>query len=110
MADKSITWSLYLIRTDKGALYTGITTEVSRRFAEHQAGGAKAAKSLKGKGPLILEFQIAVGSHSSALKLEYQVKRLAKAKKEQIVKDRQLLPILFPELLFSDSIWHHRSE
>ena len=100
MADKSITWSLYLIRTHKGALYTGITTEVSRRFSEHQAGGVKAAKSLKGKGPLILEFQIVVGSHSSALKLEYQVKRLAKAKKEQVVKDPQLLPVLFPELLF----------
>ncbi len=101
MTDKSITWSLYLIRTHKGALYTGITTEVSRRFSEHQAGGAKAAKSLKGKGPLLLEFQVLVGSHSSALKLEYQVKRLSKAKKERVVKEPSLLAVLFPELLSS---------
>ena len=32
-----------------GNLYTGITQDVQRRFKEHQEGGAKAAKYLKGK-------------------------------------------------------------
>ena len=42
-------WHLYLIRTKLGHLYTGITQDVQRRFKEHQEGGVKAAKSLKGK-------------------------------------------------------------
>jgi hypothetical protein len=39
-------WSLYIIRTINGDLYTGITTDVDRRFAEHQAGGKKSARCL----------------------------------------------------------------
>jgi putative endonuclease len=98
MERKQVTWSLYLIRTNKESLYTGITTDVLRRFSEHQSGGIKAAKSLKGKGPLSLEFQIEVGDHSSALKLEYKVKKLSKSKKEQLLKSPDLLTDLFPDL------------
>lgn len=94
-------WSLYLVRTNKKSLYTGITTDVSRRFSEHQGGGVKAAKSLKGKGPLLLEFQIEVGDRSSALKLEYKVKRLSKNKKEQLLKTPSLLIEMFPDLFTS---------
>lgn len=103
MTKKSVVWSLYLIRTHKGSLYTGITTDVVRRFSEHQTGGIKAAKFLKGKGPLSLEFQIEVGDHSAALKLEYRVKRLRKSKKEQLLKNPDLLTIMFPELMPSSS-------
>jgi putative endonuclease len=98
MEKKQIVWSLYLIRMNSASLYTGISTDVLRRFSEHQSGGAKAAKSLKGKGPLTLEFQIEVGDRSSALKLEYKVKRLSKNKKEQLLKTPNLLTDLFPDL------------
>lgn len=97
MTKQVVTWSLYLIRTNKGSLYTGITTDVVRRFSEHQGGGIKAAKSLKGKGPLLLEFQIEVGNHSSALKLEYKVKQLKKIKKEQLIKSPHLFIEIFAE-------------
>lgn len=99
MTKENAIWSLYLVRTYKGSLYTGITTDVMRRFSEHQSGSPKAAKSLKGKGPLSLEFYIEVGDHSAALKLEYKVKRLAKSKKEQLLKSPSLLMILFPDLI-----------
>ena len=36
-------WHLYLIRTNQGHLYTGVTQDVQRRFKEHQEGGLKAA-------------------------------------------------------------------
>ena len=99
MTKENVVWSLYLVRTYKGSLYTGITTDVIRRFSEHQSGGIKAAKSLKGKGPLSLEFHVEVGGHSAALKLEYKVKRLAKSKKEQLMQNPSLLTTLFPELM-----------
>ena len=46
----SVTWYLYLLETRRGMLYTGITTDVARRLAQHEAG--QGAKALRGRGPL----------------------------------------------------------
>lgn len=85
-------WHLYLVRTASGSLYTGITTDVERRFAEHQAGAPKGARSLRGKGPLTLAFQATAGDRSRASKLEWQVKRWPKARKEALIKGEFSLP------------------
>lgn len=79
-------WHLYMIRTKLGTLYTGIAQDVSRRLLEHQEGGKKAAKYLRGKGPLKLVFQQEIGSRSSALKAENSLKKLSKLKKEKLIK------------------------
>jgi len=78
-------WFLYLIRVNSGDLYTGVTTDVERRFAEHQAGGKKAARYLRGKGSLQLVYSQQTGSRSAALRAEAAVKRLPKSAKEQLV-------------------------
>ena len=78
-------WHLYLIRCGDGSLYTGISTDVSRRLLEHQDAGKKAAKYLRGKGVLSLAYQTEVGDRSAAAKLEYTVKQLSKLHKEQLV-------------------------
>ena len=56
-------WWLYLVRTADGSLYTGISTNVQRRFAEHENKDKKnkGAKALRGKAPLRLVFRIVVG-------------------------------------------------
>ena len=79
-------WHLYLIRTREGYLYTGITQDVKRRFQEHQEGGAKTAKYLRGKAPLKLVFHKKIGSRSQALKTEAAIKKWPKIKKESLVK------------------------
>ncbi len=79
-------WYLYLVREKNNALYCGITTDVPRRFTQHKEG--KGAKALKGKAPLTLVFQCAIGSRSAASQLEYQVKQLSKSKKERLVIDQ----------------------
>ena len=80
-------WSLYLVRTAEGSLYTGVTTDVQRRFSEHQNKDFKnkGAKALRGKGPLTLVFKIVVGDRSDALKLEYRVKQLSRTNKERLI-------------------------
>ena len=79
-------WFLYLIRCGNNHLYTGITIDLERRFAEHQSQGKKCAKYLKGKAPLELVFTSPAGAtKSEASRLEFYVKRLSKAKKEQLV-------------------------
>ncbi|EQC1364660.1 GIY-YIG nuclease family protein [Escherichia coli] len=67
-------WYLYLIRTADNKLYTGITTDVERRYQQHQSG--KGAKALRGKGELTL-----------ALRAEYRVKQLTKRQKERLVAE-----------------------
>jgi predicted GIY-YIG superfamily endonuclease len=84
-------WFLYMIRCENGSLYTGITTHVSRRLAEHRQGRAQGARSLRGKGPLRLVLQAPAGSRSLALRLEARVKKLAKADKERLVREPGLV-------------------
>jgi len=77
-------WYLYIVRCRKGSLYTGIATDVERRFAEHQAD--KGSKYLRGRGPLQLVFKKQIGEKELALKIERLVKKLPKLKKEKLIK------------------------
>ncbi len=88
----SAIWYLYLIRDRDQRLYTGITLDVPRRLHEHQTG--RGARALRGRGPLTLVWQRAVGDHRQALRLEAAIKRWPKARKEALVQDRLSLPAL----------------
>jgi len=77
-------WSLYIVRCRHGSLYTGIATDVERRFAEHKAN--KGAKYLRGRGPLKLVFKKQLGKRELALKIERRVKSLPKLKKEKLIQ------------------------
>ena len=83
MSDSEVAWFLYLIRCKGDQLYTGIATNVERRFAEHQSG--KGSKYLRGKTPLQLVFQKKIGSRSEALKMEAAIKKRPKVAKEKII-------------------------
>jgi putative endonuclease len=78
-------WFLYMVRCANGHLYTGVTTDVARRFNEHQSGNAKSAKFLRGKGPLTLAYSETVGSHSDALKREIALKKWPRSKKLALI-------------------------
>ncbi len=67
-------WFLYLIRCRDGSLYTGIPTDVKRRFEEHK-GGSRGSKYLRGKAPLELVLKKKVGDKGLALKVEDRVKQ-----------------------------------
>lgn len=74
-------WSVYLIRCGDGSLYTGIATDVDRRFAEHLSQGPKAAKYLRGRLPLEIVYRREIGSRSEASKEELRIKRLSSSRK-----------------------------
>lgn len=73
-------WFLYVLETDAGHLYTGITTDVSRRFAEHQSG-KKGARFLRGRKHLVLKHQQPFANRSIASKAEYAFKQLRRSEK-----------------------------
>ena len=79
-------WHLYMIRVKSGSLYTGITKDVDRRFAEHAEGGKKGSKYLRARRPLTLVFREKIGTRSQALKVECAVKNLSKPAKEKLAK------------------------
>ncbi|WP_369857026.1 GIY-YIG nuclease family protein [Candidatus Thalassolituus haligoni] len=84
-------WFLYFIRTRHNTLYCGVTTNVIRRFREHNSGSVRAARALRGKAPLQLDFSWLLPSKSVALKVEYRAKRLSRPQKERLIAgDRAL--------------------
>lgn len=87
-------WSVYLIRTASNTLYCGVTTDVQRRYGEHQSG-KKGAKYLKGKGPLTLAWHEYVGDKRLAMQIEYRIKQLPKIKKEAIITQHLNVKMLF---------------
>ena len=89
-------FSLYIVECGDGSLYTGITTDVERRLAEH-AGGRRGAKYLKSRLPLKLVFEYPVGSRSIALRLEARVKKLSRSLKLDLVAGRASVDDLLPE-------------
>ncbi len=80
-------WYVYIIENRFEQYYTGICTNVERRFDEHQSSGPKCAKALKGKGPLVLKLWCIMGNHSEALKIEIWIKKLSKANKIKLVNN-----------------------
>src|SRR4030042_2841278 len=81
-------WSVYIIRCSDRSLYTGMTTDVQRRFGEHLSGDRTAAKYTKSFSSMELAYEIPIGNRSLAGKIEYQIKRLPKQKKELIISRR----------------------
>ncbi|MCF7980527.1 MAG: GIY-YIG nuclease family protein [Pseudomonadales bacterium] len=81
-------WFIYLIECANGNLYTGITTDVERRFHEHRSNSSKSAKYLRGKGPLRLVWRQEIGDKSTALKTEIKIKQLSKVDKKRIIKQQ----------------------
>jgi len=86
------------VRCGDGALYTGITTDVTRRLAEHVRGGARGARRLRGRAPLRLAYSAAIGPRGVALRAERALKRLVRVDKERIVREQPDAPTLLARL------------
>ena len=67
-------WCVYLIRCGDGTLYAGVTNDLERRLAAHEAG--RGAKYTRGRGPLEIVHVERKRSRSSALRREAVLKRL----------------------------------
>lgn len=79
MSEKA--WYVYIIQTEKGVLYTGITTDIERRFSEHLFESKKGAKFFRGSVPEKIVYQEVCDSRSTASKREAQIKKMKRAEK-----------------------------
>jgi len=81
-------WTVYILRNEKNALYTGITTNLKRRLKEHKNKHLKGAKFTRSCKTLALVYHCGIGKRGPALTVEAKIKRLKKDKKEIIVAAR----------------------
>lgn len=77
---KSQDWFVYIIRNEKGHLYTGITTDVERRFKEH-CSSKKGAKFFRQAAPVEVVYRKKFRNRGEALSYEAMIKSLTRKKK-----------------------------
>lgn len=77
---------IYIIRCKDNSLYTGITTDVKRRFSEHIKRDGKGAKYMASHDAIRIEAVWEVSTRSEALKIESRIKKLKKSQKEELIK------------------------
>lgn len=81
-------YSVYIIRCADETLYTGVTTDIKRRFAEHRSG--VGAKYTRAHGAVAIVYQRDAGSRSLAQKREAEIKKMTRiAKLELIAKSKK---------------------
>jgi putative endonuclease len=78
-------WSIYLLRNERNALYTGVTTNLPKRLHAHKNKLARGAKFTKACKSLELVYHCEVGPRTLALKIEARIKRLKKSQKNVLV-------------------------
>ncbi len=78
-----MTWHVYLLRCADGTFYAGITTDLARRLAEHNAGKA-GAKYTRARRPVVLAWSEPAADRAAASRREYQVRKLPRAAKETL--------------------------
>jgi putative endonuclease len=80
-------WYVYILKCADGTLYTGITTDLVRRLAEHNdTDNKKAAKYTRARRPVSLVYSKKLPDRSNSLIEEARIKKLSKTEKEKLVK------------------------
>ena len=88
---------IYILRCSDGKLYTGITTDVQRRFEEHTQQKGKGAKFTRSHKAETVEAVWSAADRSLASKLEYRIKALTRTQKLALIADNALFASYFGE-------------
>jgi len=77
-------WVCYLLQCADGTLYCGITNDLDKRLAAHNAG--EGAKYTRGRTPVKLLYRESCADKSAALKREMRIKRMSRNEKLNLCK------------------------
>lgn len=80
-------WFVYLLRCADGTLYAGITTDLQRRLAEHNAG--TGARYTRARLPLELAYAEPARDRSAASRREAEIKCLPRCAKLALVATQE---------------------
>lgn len=76
-------WQVYIILCSDDSLYTGITTDIGRRYAQHLTGAG--AKYFRGRSPCRVVYLENDHDRSSASRREAQIKKLRPVDKRSLI-------------------------
>ena len=82
------TWEVYMILTQSGKLYTGITNCLESRFSAHQ-GKKKGAKFFRLSAPEKIVFRESHPNRSEASKREAVLKKMSRKEKLLLISHFQ---------------------
>lgn len=74
-----VSWYCYILRCADDTLYCGISNDMQKRLAAHNAG--TAAKYTRNRTPVTLVYSEPCADRSSASKRELAIKRLSRVQK-----------------------------
>ena len=77
---------VYILRCRDGSLYTGVTTDLKRRLAEHAGAGGRGARYTAAHPPVRYEAAGELPGRGEALRLEGRIKALSRDRKEELVQ------------------------
>jgi len=81
-------WYVYMVRCNDGTLYTGIARELKKRLAAHNSD-RNGARYTRSRRPVTLVYAQQIESRSAAASLEYRIKKLTRAGKEELAATRK---------------------
>lgn len=79
-----MSWVCYLLRCADDTLYCGITNDMEKRLAAHNAG--EGAKYTRGRIPVSVVYCERCADKSAALKREIRIKRMSRSAKQLLVQ------------------------
>lgn len=85
--DKTILNFTYILRCNDGSLYCGWTNNLEKRIASHNAG--LGAKYTKCRRPVELVYFETFDTKEEAMRREYAIKQLSRAKKLELIKSKK---------------------
>ena len=71
-------WTVYVIQTESGNFYTGITVDLERRLGEHRVG-SRGAKFFRTSPPKRVVYEERHAERSGALRREREIKGMSHA-------------------------------
>ena len=81
-----IMYYFYIVRCSDNTLYCGQTNNLEKRIKEHNSSSLRSAKYTRSRKPVKLVYFEKYPTIQLAMKREYEVKKLTKAKKEELIK------------------------
>ncbi len=81
-------WYVYILRCRNKTFYTGITTDLERRVAEHNLGKSGASKYTRAHRPVSLVYHETAKDRSSAAKREAAIKKLTRQEKQDLINTK----------------------
>lgn len=84
---KNSNWKVYIIQAKSGKLYTGITNNLDRRFADH-LNCRKGARFFRFSGPKKVLFQETYSNRSEATQREIQIKKMSRMQKLDLISEK----------------------